>query len=84
MQILLELLPFKFVIEYKENPIRFLAENAEDNYEIGRISSQTDAEGWIGIEFNKGHPFAVLDISNNNRQLLELTKRTLGGNISHN
>lgn len=73
---------FDFLPEHKKNPVKFLSEITEDDCEIVRIASFTDAEGWVGIESNKGRPAVILYISNNSRQLLELTQRTIGGNIN--
>lgn len=81
LQILLRNPSFEFLIEYKENPVKFLADKARDGYETVHIGSFTDAEGWVGIQFNKGHPRATVVIANNNRQLLEWTRKTLGGTI---
>lgn len=75
---------FAFVTEYKRNKAKYLAEISEDGHEITRIASLTDAEGSVGIQFNKGYPRPVLSIANNNRQLLEWTKRTIGGHITPN
>lgn len=69
---------FQFLIEYKKNPMKFLAET---RYEYICIGSQADAEGWVGIEFNKGYPLPALSIRNNNRQLLAWTQRIIGGSI---
>lgn len=70
---------FDFLLEYKRTPTKFLAEIAEGDYEIVRIASLADAEGWVGIELNKGRPQPALTISNNSVELLELTQRTIGG-----
>lgn len=70
---------FDFLLEYKRAPTKFLAEIAEGGYEIVRIASLADAEGWVGIELNKGRPQPALTISNNSRELLEFTQRTIGG-----
>lgn len=84
LQVLLKTQSFGFLVEYKKNPIKFLAEIAENCYEIDRIGSSTDAEGWVGIEYNSGYVIPVLSISNNNRPLLEWTQRTIGGCIGRN
>lgn len=72
---------FDFVIEYKENPMGILAEISESGFEIIHTTSLTDAEGYVGINANKGHPRAELHIYNNKRQLLECIKSTIGGAI---
>lgn len=72
---------FDFLPEYKKNRVGLLAEIAENGYEITRIASLTDAEGYVGIEFNNGYPRAILSIGNKNRQLLERTQKTIGGDM---
>lgn len=73
---------FEFLIEYKENPMKFLCKIAENGYEHFYNGSLTDTEGWVGIGIDRGKARVVLSISNNNKQLLEFTKRTLGGHVS--
>lgn len=75
---------FEFLIVYKGNPIAFLAETTDDVYEIVRIASLTDAEGWVGIDINEGYPRPNLSISNNNKQLLERAQGNIGGSIGRN
>lgn len=72
---------FDFLIDYKRSPLKFLHKIARNGYEIVGIGSLTDAEGWVGIDANNGYPRAGLYITNNNRQLLEFTRRTIGGDI---
>lgn len=73
---------FYFLLEYKKKPMRLLAEIVTSGYEMIRIGSFGDAESWIGIKLNNGSPQAVLSITNNSRQLLAWTKRTIGGRIN--
>lgn len=71
---------FDFLIEYKRNPVKFIAAS-RDFHTYDYIGGLADAESWVGIAANGGHPLATLQIVNNNRQILEYTQTELGGNF---
>lgn len=73
---------FDFVLEYKKNPMKLIAEIDENGCEYNHIGSLTDAEGWIGIADLNDCPKVILEIANNSRQLIDWTRRKLGGGIS--
>lgn len=75
---------FRFVLKYKKNPLKFLrAHISEDDAVYIYIGSLIDAEGWVGIYDNNGHPWTILSATNNNRRLLELGQEKIGGKIGN-
>lgn len=74
---------FEFLYDYKESRRSFLQQFAENGYEYQHIAGEADAESWVGIYVDHGYPRAALEITNNNRQLLEWTQKILGGRIHH-
>lgn len=72
---------FDFLPRYKRNPMEILAEIVDNGFETVRIGSLTDAEGWAGIDANNGNTRTNLEITNNSRQLLVFTRKTIGGGI---
>lgn len=75
---------FDFLPQYKKNPMTFLVEIAGKGYEIVRTASLINAEGSMFIDANNGHPRVAIQITNNNRMLLEFTQMTLGGRVVPN
>lgn len=73
---------FNFAIDYKGNPMSFLAEINETEYVFDYIVGFANAESWIGIDANNGRTRVNLSMYNNNRQPLEWMRTVLGGGIA--
>lgn len=75
---------FYFVIEYKNDRVRFLSEITKSTHFYDYVAGLTDSEGHVGIHDINGHPTIILSIGNKYRPLLEWTRGIVGGAIYAN
>lgn len=73
---------FNFIVEYRKNPLKFLARISKDNNAYEHMTGIAEAESWVGVYSDRGHPRVCLSVGNKNLALLEWARSTLGGGIS--